>query len=222
MLFRSHVTFISDKEALKNDEGTIVLNTESSFPVIEGKPEEVVKRIQESLDQDIQQYQKQVEETYEYAKEDFRFRASKDYEMMPYEETISFQEGLCNDKVLSLVSEAYSFTGGAHGGMNVVGYNFAVETGEKITLQNISTNEEEFRSRVTEAILKQITEKKMEESLFGDYEELVAVLLGENNWYLSEEGFVVIANQYAIAPYVTGILEFTIPYNELNMAIDVI
>ncbi|MEG1148321.1 MAG: RsiV family protein, partial [Niameybacter sp.] len=51
---------------------------------------------------------------------------------------------------------------------------------------------------------------------FEDYQQHIKELLTENTWYLSDEGFVIISNEYIISPHVVGILEFTIPYDQFQ------
>ena len=41
-------------------------------------------------------------------------------------------------------------------------------------------------------------------------------ILTEDTWYFSDQGLVIISNEYIITPHAVGILEFTIPYNELT------
>ena len=47
---------------------------------------------------------------------------------------------------------------------------------------------------------------------FEDYKNLVEENLNMDNFYLSKEGLVIYFGLYEIAPYVSGIRTFTIPY----------
>ena len=49
---------------------------------------------------------------------------------------------------------------------------------------------------------------------FENYEELVKEYFNPRNFYLNEEGVVIFYQLYEIGPYVSGIMTFTIPYEE--------
>ena len=51
---------------------------------------------------------------------------------------------------------------------------------------------------------------------YEDYEESIGDILTEETWYLGEDGFHIIVNEYIIAPHAAGILDFVIPYGEAD------
>lgn len=56
---------------------------------------------------------------------------------------------------------------------------------------------------------------------FEDFEAAIGGLIDAgSNWYLNDEGLVVYANPYDIAPYSCGVLMFEIPYSALEEFID--
>ena len=59
-------------------------------------------------------------------------------------------------------------------------------------------------------------DEKYEGMFFDDYEKDVPTILDDNTWYLSDEGFVVICNEYIVSPHAAGIMEFTIPYGDFT------
>ena len=90
---------------------------------------------------------------------------------------------------LSLYFDRYEFTGGAHGS----------------TIRSSDT-----WTRQAEVI------QQREDIYFDDYKELIISNFNENSFYLSPSGITIYYQQYDIAPYSTGIVEFTIPYDLIN------
>ena len=64
-----------------------------------------------------------------------------------------------------------------------------------------------------------MTETKKEEYagiFYEDYEERLINLLREDAWYLDEDGFHIIANEYEISCYAAGDFDFVIPYEQAH------
>jgi len=51
---------------------------------------------------------------------------------------------------------------------------------------------------------------------FEDYRNLIVQHFNPASYYLSNDGLVIYYQQYEIAPYATGIVEFTIPFSVLE------
>lgn len=126
-------------------------------------------------------------------------------------------------KVVSFVENAYDYTGGAHGMGGTFGITFDARTGEQLTFEDLTEDGENARVFVEEQISLQA--QKMQEdyekgvselALYEDYVQYIPDVLRENTWYLSKEGFVVVANEYLLAPYAAGRLHFLIPWEECD------
>ena len=134
-----------------------------------------------------------------------------------YSYDISCEVTRCDDKILSIKLEEYTFTGGAHGTTNEYGVTFDVQTGE--ILENDSFDV--FKDVVKEEILNRIDNSSEEavSSLFDDYKETIDhhfdVGFASLGVYFNETGIVVSFQQAEIIPYAAGIPTFNIPYSKL-------
>ena len=51
---------------------------------------------------------------------------------------------------------------------------------------------------------------------FDDYKNLIIKNFNPHSFYMSPDGITIYYQQYDIAPYSTGIVEFTIPYTKIG------
>ncbi|HBL67276.1 MAG TPA: DUF3298/DUF4163 domain-containing protein, partial [Firmicutes bacterium] len=71
----------------------------------------------------------------------------------------------------------------------------------------------DYQSYILETILKQAQDNLAQEPYiyFEEYQSSIKECFDPQSFYLSPDGLVIYYQQYAIAPYSTGIVEFTIP-----------
>ena len=119
--------------------------------------------------------------------------------------------------VLSLYFDRYEYTGGAHGLTIRSSDTWNVASSSPIRLASLFPFVDEVDEYVIDNIVEQIDQLVMTESevfpYFEDYETLVKENYNPNNFYLSHKGIIIYFQQYAIAPYSTGIPEFLISYS---------
>lgn len=115
--------------------------------------------------------------------------------------------------IISLALTSYLDTGGAHGLMKITFLNIKASTGEKIAINDIINDIKAFKHVAEPYFKNAISDKVVFES------ELETFTLPENIGY-SDEGIVLLYNAYEIAPYSTGIIEFVIPFNEIESYIN--
>ena len=111
-----------------------------------------------------------------------------------------------SSEIISIAITSYVNTGGAHGALNIRLLNFNAETGNPIENEVLFKNMDAFKS-VVATYFERATKNK-DTFLNHDGFEWPA------NMGYSDEGFVLLYNAYEIAPYSTGIIQFTIPYEE--------
>lgn len=111
-------------------------------------------------------------------------------------------------ELTSIAITSYVNTGGAHGTLNISFLNFDSTTGNKITNENIFTNIDAFKKIAQIHFNKAIKEKATH--FETDEFELPA------NIAYTEDGIVLLYNTYEIAPYSTGVIEFAIPFKDVN------
>lgn len=114
---------------------------------------------------------------------------------------------LNNEDILSFSIHTYVYDGGAHGASSTTGYNFNLGTGRKIELQDKIPFDEDGKEAINTNIRKQIADRNI--AIFEPFQGVS----NQPNFYIKEEKKIVIVfNQYEIAPYSSGILEFEIAY----------
>ncbi|MBJ6368259.1 DUF3298 and DUF4163 domain-containing protein [Snuella sedimenti] len=113
-----------------------------------------------------------------------------------------------SQEIISIAITSYINTGGAHGNTKISFLNFNAKTGE--TLNNID-------------LFKDLGSfKKVAKAHFKSTVLNKDITIDSKNFTLpnqigfSEEGLILLYNTYEIAPYSTGIIEFTIPYHEID------
>ena len=111
-------------------------------------------------------------------------------------------------EIVSIAITSYLNTGGAHGNTSISFLNFDTATGKRILNENLFTDIEAFKHIAKTYFDEEVKDKTI---LF----ESESYTLPENIGF-SEEGLILLYNTYEIAPYVTGIIEFTIPFEKAN------
>jgi len=112
-------------------------------------------------------------------------------------------------EIICLAFTSYINTGGAQGSLNISFVNFEASTGNLIPNTELITDKASFK----QVALPYFKEALKEKDIFEF--EIDSFKLPENISY-NEEGIILLYNAYEIAPYATGILEFEIPYNEIE------
>ncbi|PQV49399.1 uncharacterized protein DUF3298 [Jejuia pallidilutea] len=110
--------------------------------------------------------------------------------------------------IVSIAITAYLNTGGAHGNTNISFLNFDAATGKRILKEKLITNTKAFTNIAKTYFNEELTDKSI---LF----EPESFTLPENIG-ISEEGIILLYNTYEIAPYASGIIEFTIPFEKIK------
>lgn len=111
-------------------------------------------------------------------------------------------------EIISVSITSYVNTGGAHGNTVITFLNFDGQTGKRLKNTDLLKNIEGFK-KIAKTYL--VTELKDDDILFDDD----MFKLPENMGY-TDDGVVLLYNTYEIAPYSTGIIEFTIPFEKID------
>lgn len=111
-------------------------------------------------------------------------------------------------EIVSMAITSYVNTGGAHGTLNISFLNFETKTGHLIPNNKLFKDIEGFE-KVAQTYFDKTIEDK--DAIF----DIDTFKLPANMAY-NEEGIVLLYNTYEIAPYSTGIIEFTIPFEEID------
>lgn len=125
-------------------------------------------------------------------------------------------------RVLSLVMNTSSYTGGAHGVYVESAYVFDTETGALLTLDKLTPDYAAFSTLVVQKMVEQAhSDQELHDAITGfvdesEWERSFAHLLREGSWYLDENGLVLFSTLYELAPYAAGIQTFKVSYDELG------
>ncbi|WP_298754065.1 DUF3298 and DUF4163 domain-containing protein [uncultured Psychroserpens sp.] len=117
-------------------------------------------------------------------------------------------------EIISIAINSYLDTGGAHGNTTVHFFNFDPQTGKLLTKKELISNTEKLSKLIEHKLIDEVKSKSgnepVEDLFFGkDFQ------LPESLGY-SDEGLIILYNPYEIASYAQGIIEFTIPFEEVN------
>ena len=182
---------------------------------------EMVTSFNQSAESMNEEAVEQNNEMKEYADED------EDYEYyeMSYSRDITVEVIRSDSKVFSFLIYDYSFTGGAHGMTDALGYSFDVATGKQLEIEDFADKE-----TITETAISYIistideSDELAKSNLYsddatGEYAENIREAFEGDfypEYYLSNTGIVFMFQQYSIAPYAAGILSFTVPYSVIE------
>lgn len=113
--------------------------------------------------------------------------------------------------IISLYSDRYEYTGGAHGTTVRDSQTWNLQDTEMLNLNQLFGCSLDYKDYIYNKVIEQI--QKEPSVYFEDYERLVRETFNGDSFYCRPKGIVVYYQQYDIAPYVSGIREFLIPYN---------
>lgn len=146
------------------------------------------------------------------AKELYEYNKKNGYPIMVYEVYYTFNVTYITDNIVSLYTDQYMYTGGAHGITIRESQNWDFRTARQIPLQSLFPN----NSNYVQTILTQINRKIQQDIqngndiYFDNYCCLTVENFDVNNYYLENGNIVIYYQQYDIAPYSSGILTFEI------------
>lgn len=145
---------------------------------------------------------------YKTFKKDFQDSSQK------WEVTINGEVVYESTEVICVSLQSYIDTGGAHGNGRVTFLNFNPETGAILNQNDIISNTAQFK-KIAEKAFKEQTKPKdvnetMEDFFFGEGFQLPSTM------GFTEDGLVLLYNNYEIASYAQGITEILLPYNQIK------
>jgi len=136
-----------------------------------------------------------------------------------YEAVLNYEITYNEDCYLSVYSDQYVFTGGAHGNTIRSSNTWSLKTGRKIPLSSWFIKDKDYKRLLLDQILKQagMNINQNPGIYFEDYRSLIVKYFNPKSYYLTSSGIAVYYQQYEIAPYSTGIVVFNIPYKILGV-----
>lgn len=113
-----------------------------------------------------------------------------------------------SSEIISVALTSYINTGGVHGNLTISFLNFESETGKLIPNNELFKDIEAFK-KVAKTYFEDALEEK--DLIYDRIDFELPANMAYNN-----AGLILLYNTYEIAPYSTGIIEFTIPFKDVE------
>ena len=149
---------------------------------------------------------------------DYRNSVANGYPIHEYEAVRDYALTENEDCLVSLYTDQYEYTGGAHGSTIRTAQTWLLPQAEKLNLCNLFPFDSTYLARVKLAVIDQIEAQiaSGNDSYFDNYRELVLQTFNACQFYLTPEGLIIYFQQYDIAPYSSGIPTFCLPYQMIG------
>ncbi len=208
-------------EEYKAADGTLLLIVERAYPVVDMPDRKEAAQAINAYIREGEFYGGESiagmseEELFESAEMDYKERG-KDNWYGEYSYSTGYRLGRMDDKAISFLLSSYFYLGGAHPNTFDVGLTFDAQTGQRLLLADVVQDEAAAVEAAVGFLIKETEKEEYGGVFFSNYKDSLAGLVADGSWYLGEDGFHIIANTYAIAPYVAGSFDFVIPYGEAD------
>lgn len=200
--------------------GTEILTIDIKYPVIHTFNNPIAeKKINNQISEQVDEYFQYITtKLYEEAMITYEESLEKDFPYRAYEVFMQYTITYNDNCFLSLYADKYEFTGGAHGNTTRVSSTWELCTGESIYLYCFFKPGTDYKYLIIQEITDQARRNyEMDSNLyFDDYKDRIVKSFNKDSFYMSPEGIIIYYQQYDIAPYSTGIVEFTIPYTKIG------
>lgn len=155
--------------------------------------------------------QKAENELFNEAIDLYKFNKENNYPIMVYEVYQTYKITFNLRNIISLFIDEYTFTGGAHGSTIRTSQTWNLNHGKQIELYQFFNNPY-FILQILKNIKTQIQENPS--IYFDDACCLLIDTFNPQSFYLEQNSIIIYFQQYDIAPYASGIIEF--PINLIN------
>ena len=185
-----------------------LLQLSLNIPVVGGMEN---REIQSQINAAFEKYAAERKEAMAKGAGDFAREAKKQgFPFRPYELWIDYKVTYNKSGLLSLYTECYEYTGGAHGLTVRTQYNLSLNTGKEIALGELFREGTDYKGIINQEIARQISAEPNKFFPAGDMG--FKTIADNQSFYFEEGGIVIYFGLYEIAPYASGIPEFKIPF----------
>ncbi len=205
------------KRVLRNEltyEGKVLLTYKIEYPEFHLQTfEQCLLMLNRYYREQAQRYVKYCETVlYPEAVSQSREALANGFPVRAFEAVLSYTITYYSGCALSLYQDWYQFTGGAHGATTREAQTWNLVRCSKIRLRQLFPCEQGYKAFILDGILRQAALHP--EQYFEDYPKRIADHFNKMNFYCTTDGIILFYQQYEIAPYASGILEFTFPYSD--------
>lgn len=129
-----------------------------------------------------------------------------------------------DENILSLAGAAVQNSGGIHPDYIRIYANYSMVTGDFLTLGSILTHADRADD-LCQLLIEAIDNVKADYGIWDEYEDFIRSrfegdISNDSSWYFSSEGLCFSFSPYEIAPYASGVISVTIPYEKLTDIIE--
>lgn len=158
----------------------------------------------------IEAYNRDAGELYKIENEDFAQEMDELPEfMLNWSESLEGNFLPRHDGYISYIKYIYGYCGGAHGMDAKIGVTFEMSTGKTVTEDDLFWPG--YENRLTESLRNHFRDCNTYRATLSDTE-----LFPSGNFYLTSSGITYIYQRYEIGSYADGIIEITVPWNEIQ------
>jgi hypothetical protein len=136
----------------------------------------------------------------------------------PYELDITYDTVTHSDDIYTLLLTIYQFTGGAHGGQEILPYTFDIKNNKLLTLDDIFTSTPDalklIEPMAQDAIKTAIGADMVQDDMLTSG---TAPTVDNYQFFaLDKDSITFYFQQYQVGPYAIGIQKVTIPLSQLS------
>ena len=194
-----------------------VLKLTIKYPEIRLRNPQAENNVNNQIHMEVCDFKRYANYLYKLAIKRYNETLDNDYPFFIYEAYMEYTITYNENCFLSLYYDKYEFTGGAHGMTIRASNTWELCLGTHLPLSSFFWPGTDFRHLLVDEMIRQAEPIQRNEGIyFDDYKSLINENFNEDSFYLSPSGITIYYQQYDIAPYSTGIVEFTIPYSKLN------
>lgn len=206
------------QECVNEESGIVVLKIEENCPVITLQGNENAQSlINRAFEQQHTKNEIRQESCFRKADDAFLGLEEEEQEQWSnYRYSYVYEMMYASSKVLSLKAAQTEEMGEEQPYQDVVAYTFDVAQGKLLTLSDVFYDEKAVREIAAQYIQEKVNTPEYAKYLLEDYESYISDILTEDDFYLNEQGMVIICNANLLTEYEAGIIEITVPYDALK------
>ncbi|MGI6745558.1 MAG: hypothetical protein BWY46_01619 [Firmicutes bacterium ADurb.Bin300] len=191
----------------------LMISFSSSYPQLRYRRKETEKRVNSWYLFNVRRFLRYTESVlFRMAVEQYKEAIKNDFPFRTFSAVLNYTITYNSDKLLSLYGDRYEYTGGAHGSTKRISDTWNLTKGRLLPLSSFFPLRPNYQEYIINQIIEQANADMQENPYiyFDNYQELIKENFNPQNYYLTGEGIVIYFQQYEIAPYATGIPEFTV------------
>lgn len=214
----AHIDMQEYKRTFKyNDVDALVLSIK--YPIISIKQNPLAERlINNQIAMNVNDYVRYADYMYLQAVDFYHESQQNDFPFHGFEAYMEYNITYNDNSFLSLFVDKYEYTGGAHGSTIRSSNTWELCSGLEVPLYALFIPGSNYRHLLIDLIELQAEYNLTQNPgiYFDEYNSLIIKNFNPDSFYLTPNGLTIYYQQYDIAPYSTGIVEFTIPYEEIG------